>query len=153
MRTLPPLPRCCRAQAGCPAAAVAATRAAAPLPLARARAALRAATPLQRLPCLTQPVSSSRAATWRPLAPVAAAAAAPAVAAAAPARSSDGGAWSRFTALANALTNFFPVFVLGAALWALWRPTSFQWFDKAAITPSLAVTMLGMGLTLTFEVS
>lgn len=34
----------------------------------------------------------------------------------------------------------------GAALWALARPAAFDWFDKAAITPALAVTMLGEGL-------
>ncbi|PRW60740.1 putative sodium metabolite cotransporter chloroplastic [Chlorella sorokiniana] len=55
------------------------------------------------------------------------------------------------TRLANAMVNLFPVFVLGAALCALAQPAAFDWFDKAAITPALAVTMLGMGLTLTFN--
>lgn len=54
--------------------------------------------------------------------------------------------------LANALTNAFPLWVLGCALWALRQPAAFTWFTPAAITPALAVTMLGMGLTLSFEV-
>ncbi|KAI7837575.1 hypothetical protein COHA_008588 [Chlorella ohadii] len=49
------------------------------------------------------------------------------------------------------MVSLFPIFVLGAALWALAQPTAFDWFDKTAITPALAVTMLGMGLTLTFD--
>lgn len=59
--------------------------------------------------------------------------------------------WARFSTLAATLTNFFPVFVLGAALLALAQPAAFDWFDKTAITPVLALTMLGMGLTLTFD--
>ncbi|EFN59635.1 hypothetical protein CHLNCDRAFT_10632, partial [Chlorella variabilis] len=54
--------------------------------------------------------------------------------------------------LATALTNLFPIFVLGAAVWALVHPAAFAWFDnKTAITPALAVTMLGMGISLTFD--
>ena len=64
-----------------------------------------------------------------------------------------GGMGSRFSTLANALTNLFPIWVLGAAVWALKQPAAFTWFGSSAITPALAVTMLGMGLTLTFEVT
>lgn len=63
-----------------------------------------------------------------------------------------GGLWASLSRLANALTNFFPIFVLGAAALGLARPSAYDFFSPAAITPSLAVTMLGMGLTLTFEV-
>lgn len=92
---------------------------------------------------------SSSTCTRRP----AAAAAAATVAAASASRSSSGsGPWASLASLANALTNFFPVFVLGAAALGLARPSAYDFFSPAAITPSLAVTMLGMGLTLTFEV-
>ena len=145
---LPPNPSLCRptAAAAGPYAAASQTQ---PLcatgrpPAVRRYAAL--AQPTLR-PC-SQPARHVRA--------IAAAAAAVA-AAAAPADSSGEGSgsglWARFSALANALTNLFPVFVLGAAVTALAAPTSFDWFDRQLITPALAVTMLGMGLTLTFDV-
>lgn len=66
--------------------------------------------------------------------------------------STGGGLWASLTSLANALTNFFPIFVLGAAALGLAQPAAYDFFSPAAITPSLAITMLGMGLTLTFEV-
>lgn len=66
---------------------------------------------------------------------------------------SSPGPWQQFAAVAGALTNLFPVWVLGAAVWALLQPPAFAWFDSSYVTPALAVTMLGMGLTLTFEVS
>ena len=53
----------------------------------------------------------------------------------------------------GSLTNLFPVWVLGAAALALARPAAFAWFSSAWVTPALAITMLGMGLTLTLEVS
>lgn len=55
--------------------------------------------------------------------------------------------------VANALTTLFPVWVVGAAIWGLARPTAFAWFRPDYTTPALAITMLGMGLTLTFDVS
>ena len=59
--------------------------------------------------------------------------------------SSDGadGPFETFSRVATTLTSLFPVFVLGAAVWALARPAAFAWFDRSAITPALAVTMLG----------
>lgn len=48
----------------------------------------------------------------------------------------------------NRLTNLFPVWVsLGAAL-ALIEPAWFTWFQGQAITWTLALVMLGMGITL-----
>ncbi|KAL4428699.1 hypothetical protein ABPG77_009805 [Micractinium sp. CCAP 211/92] len=91
--------------------------------------------------------------TRRPLKVAAAAAAATAAAASNGGSSSStgGGLWASLASLANALTNFFPMFVLGAAALGLAQPVAYDFFSPAAITPSLAITMLGMGLTLTFE--
>lgn len=55
-------------------------------------------------------------------------------------------------AVANAATNLFPLFVLGAAAMGVLQPTSFDWFLPSYIAPALGLTMLGMGMTLTFEV-
>ncbi|KAG7666725.1 hypothetical protein Ndes2437B_g08439 [Nannochloris sp. 'desiccata'] len=52
--------------------------------------------------------------------------------------------------LANAATTAFPIFVLGAAAIGLLQPTSFDWFLPSSVAPALGITMLGMGLTLTF---
>ena len=54
------------------------------------------------------------------------------------------------TSIANAATNAFPIFVLGAAFLGLAQPSSFAWFHPSYMTPALGITMLGMGLTLTF---
>lgn len=53
----------------------------------------------------------------------------------------------RFLALA---TNLFPVWVVLGGVLALIHPSLFTWFNPFII-PGLAVIMLGMGLTLTFE--
>ena len=47
-----------------------------------------------------------------------------------------------------ASANWFPAWVLGAALLALWQPALFAWFSGPWIVWGLAVVMLGMGLTL-----
>jgi BASS family bile acid:Na+ symporter len=47
-----------------------------------------------------------------------------------------------------ASANWFPAWVLGAALLALWEPSLFTWFSGPWIVWGLAVVMLGMGLTL-----
>jgi len=47
--------------------------------------------------------------------------------------------------------NWFPAWVLGAALLALWHPPLFSWFSGPWIVWGLAVVMLGMGLTLSVE--
>jgi BASS family bile acid:Na+ symporter len=44
--------------------------------------------------------------------------------------------------------NWFPAWVLSAALLALWQPALFTWFSGPWIVGGLAVVMLGMGLTL-----
>lgn len=50
-----------------------------------------------------------------------------------------------------AAANWFPAWVLGAALLALWQPPLFAWFSGPWIVWGLAVVMLGMGLTLSME--
>lgn len=52
--------------------------------------------------------------------------------------------------IATAATSAFPVFVLGAAFLGLFNPSAFTWFRPAYMAPALGITMLGMGLTLTF---
>jgi len=49
------------------------------------------------------------------------------------------------------LTNAFPVWVVALAALALVEPAWFTWFSGPWITWGLAVIMLGMGLTLTFD--
>lgn len=49
------------------------------------------------------------------------------------------------------MTSLFPVWVIAAALSALEWPWLFSWLDTAFITNSLALVMLGMGLTLTMD--
>ena len=47
-----------------------------------------------------------------------------------------------------AAADWFPLWVLGAALLALWNPALFSWFSGPWIVWGLAVVMLGMGITL-----
>lgn len=49
------------------------------------------------------------------------------------------------------LTNAFPVWVLAGGIIALFQPAWFTWFAGPWIVWGLAVIMLGMGLTLTFD--
>lgn len=55
------------------------------------------------------------------------------------------------TRLLNLLANLFPLWVLAAGALALVRPGWFAWFTGPWITWGLAVIMLGMGVTLTFD--
>ena len=50
-----------------------------------------------------------------------------------------------------AAADWFPAWVLGAALLALWHPALFTWFTGPWIVGGLALVMLGMGLTLSVE--
>lgn len=50
-----------------------------------------------------------------------------------------------------ASANWFPAWVLGAALLALWQPPLFTWFSGPWIVGGLAVVMLAMGITLSLE--
>ncbi|EFJ53046.1 hypothetical protein VOLCADRAFT_102664 [Volvox carteri f. nagariensis] len=54
----------------------------------------------------------------------------------------------RLAALCNRITSFFPFWVVLAAAAALWRPELFTWLPTGFITWGLALTMLGMGLTM-----
>lgn len=105
---------------------------------------LRGATPLPRFDkhAIAGQPSIRRSLHLRTIS--AAAAASPS---AAPSSSSLG---QTLTNLANAATTAFPVFVLGAAALGLIQPTSFDWFLPSYVAPALGITMLGMGLTLTF---
>ena len=49
------------------------------------------------------------------------------------------------------LANIFPVWVVTASMLALLRPSLFSWFDNNFIIGGLAVVMLGMGITLSFD--
>ena len=58
---------------------------------------------------------------------------------------------SPFIQTINALTNLFPLWVLLGALVGMTSPASVTWFKGDMITNALALTMLGMGLTLEFD--
>lgn len=49
------------------------------------------------------------------------------------------------------LTNFFPLWVVLAAVVAYHNPPLFTWFDDSLVKLSLMFCMLAMGLTLTFQ--
>ncbi|GIL45293.1 hypothetical protein Vafri_2459 [Volvox africanus] len=51
-------------------------------------------------------------------------------------------------ALCSRITSLFPLWVVLAAAVALWRPEHFTWLPTRFITWGLALTMLGMGLTM-----
>lgn len=60
----------------------------------------------------------------------------------------------QFTAVArlfNLLANLFPLWVLSCSGLALFFPHWFTWFDSQMIVWGLAVIMIGMGITLTFD--
>ncbi|KAK3275550.1 hypothetical protein CYMTET_16326, partial [Cymbomonas tetramitiformis] len=48
----------------------------------------------------------------------------------------------------DTFTNIFPVWLIVGGGIALWHPPAVTWFQGQAVTNALAVTMLGMGLTL-----
>ncbi len=48
-------------------------------------------------------------------------------------------------------TNLFPVWVVLGGVLALVHPPLFTWFNNAMVVVGLAVIMLGMGITLTFQ--
>ncbi len=52
--------------------------------------------------------------------------------------------------LLSQLTSAFPIWVVVLCAWALIQPSAFTWFAPW-ITPGLAIIMLGMGVTLTWE--
>ena len=53
--------------------------------------------------------------------------------------------------LLTTAANWFPAWVLAAAVLALAQPELFTWFGGPWIVGGLAVVMLGMGLTLSLE--
>lgn len=50
--------------------------------------------------------------------------------------------------LCTKVTSLFPLWVVLAAIGALWQPALFTWLPTSCITYGLALTMLGMGLTM-----
>lgn len=60
---------------------------------------------------------------------------------------------SSLRALSATVANLFPVWLVLAALLALWKPSLFLWFQKDYVTGGLALTMLSMGTSLTIDVS
>lgn len=55
------------------------------------------------------------------------------------------------TRLLNQLANLFPLWVLSASGLALFFPHWFSWFNGQMIVLGLAVIMIGMGITLSFD--
>ncbi len=55
---------------------------------------------------------------------------------------------SKFNSLLSTVTNLFPIWVIMFSVLGFHRPEWFFWFKKY-ITPALAFTMLGMGMSLT----
>lgn len=55
------------------------------------------------------------------------------------------------TRLLNLLSNLFPIWVLVMCVMALFWPAWFTWFRGQTIVIGLAVIMLGMGITLSFQ--
>jgi len=53
--------------------------------------------------------------------------------------------------MARLFTNLFPVWVVLGGVLALLYPPLFTWFNNSAIAWGLAVVMLGMGITLSFD--
>ena len=60
---------------------------------------------------------------------------------------------SSLRSLSATVANLFPVWLVLAALLALWKPSLFLWFQKDYVTAGLALTMLSMGTSLTIDVS
>lgn len=69
----------------------------------------------------------------------------------APASTPPASSPSPITSVVTALTNAFPLWVLLGAIVGLTAPAAVTWFKGASITVALAVTMLGMGLTLELD--
>ena len=52
--------------------------------------------------------------------------------------------------LANAISSYFPLVVVSSALLGVFRPAALTWVPASWMSPFLGLSMLGMGLTLTF---
>lgn len=53
--------------------------------------------------------------------------------------------------VSSTVANLFPLWLIFAAMLALWKPELFLWFQKDYVTAGLAITMLSMGTSLTLE--
>lgn len=63
-------------------------------------------------------------------------------------RTSEAPLKTKLTNTLNLATNLFPLWVVLGAIFAFVRPSTFLWFQPSYIVPTLALVMLGMGLTL-----
>lgn len=63
-----------------------------------------------------------------------------------------GGLECSLQSVSNVAANLFPLWLVLGVVLGLWNPDLFLWFQTDYITFGLALTMLSMGTTLTFEV-
>lgn len=59
--------------------------------------------------------------------------------------------WSYLNAIASAASSFFPVFVISFAALGVAKPETMTWMPNSLLTIAIGLSMLGMGLTLTFK--
>jgi len=59
--------------------------------------------------------------------------------------------WSYLNAIASAASSFFPMFVISFAALGVAKPDSMTWMPNSLLTIAIGLSMLGMGLTLTFK--
>ncbi|KAI8106810.1 hypothetical protein M9434_001464 [Picochlorum sp. BPE23] len=63
----------------------------------------------------------------------------------------DPSLYDRLEALATAATNLFPLFVISFAILGTMNPSSMTWLPPSLLSWTSGLSMLGMGLTLTFK--
>ena len=59
--------------------------------------------------------------------------------------------WQLFNVVATTASNFFPLFVVAFAVLGVAKPSSMTWVPSSLLTMAIGLSMLGMGLTLTFK--
>lgn len=59
--------------------------------------------------------------------------------------------YNRLESLATAATNFFPLFVISCAILGTVKPSTMTWLPSSLLSWTSGLSMLGMGLTLTFK--
>lgn len=67
------------------------------------------------------------------------------------AETDDPSLYERLEALATAATNLFPLFVISFAILGTIKPSSMTWLPPSLLSWTSGLSMLGMGLTLTFK--
>lgn len=61
------------------------------------------------------------------------------------------GLYDRLESLATAATNLFPLFVISCAILGATKPSTMTWLPSSLLSWTSGLSMLGMGLTLTFK--